>query len=292
MSRPLPVLITAEEIERRVAGLAEQIRPHYRGQPVTIVGVLAGSLMFLADLVRRLDVPLRIGLIQASSYQGTQSGKLSVGREMQGDVRGRHVLLLDDILDTGQTLRHLIGRVLELEPLSLKVAVLLRKKGRQRFEVGVDFVGFEIPDEFVVGYGLDYNDEYRHLPHVAVLPAEMCAATTANPTELAREQQNWILGCLESTAFKKFRKSRKADVSFSDACGWWGITENARGSQIDELLAGFVDKLIEVGQMISAGQPPSGDGRVGWGGGLRLGTGVNKFLEEKIQRHLRLIRER
>jgi hypoxanthine phosphoribosyltransferase len=173
MSRPLPVLITADQIDRRVGELAEQIAPLYRGKPLTIVGVLTGSMIFLSDLMRRLDGPLRIGLIQASSYRGTQSGALQVDRELQADVRGRHVLLLDDILDTGQTLRHLLGQLRELEPLSVRVAVLLRKQGKQRFDVSVDFVGFEIPDEFVVGYGLDYNDEYRHLPHVAVLPREM-----------------------------------------------------------------------------------------------------------------------
>ena len=186
MSRPLPVLITADQIERRVGELAAQIAPLYRGEPLTIVGILTGSLMFLADLVRRLDGPLRIGLIQASSYGGTQSGTLTVGREIQGDVRGRHVLLLDDILDTGQTLRHLVEHMRQLEPRSLRVAVLLRKQGKQRVEVSADFVGFEIPDEFVVGYGLDYNDEYRYLPHVAVLPREMYSERTgmephANP---------------------------------------------------------------------------------------------------------------
>src|SRR5437016_99991 len=127
MSRTLPVLISAEQIDRRVGELAAQIAPHYRGQPLTIVGVLTGSLMFLSDLVRRLDVPLRIGFIQASSYRGTatQPGALHIGKEIRGDVRGRHVLLLDDILDTGQTLQHLVGHLAELEPASIKVAVLL-----------------------------------------------------------------------------------------------------------------------------------------------------------------------
>jgi hypoxanthine phosphoribosyltransferase len=175
MSHSLPVLISAEQIHRRVCAMAEQIAPEYRGRPLTIVGVLTGSLMFLADLVRRLDVPLRISFIQASSYHGTatQPGSLHIDREMRGDLRGRHVLLLDDILDTGQTLRHLVGHLSELGAASIKVAVLLRKQGRQVHAVHVDYVGFDIPDEFVVGYGLDFNDEYRNLPHVAVLPREM-----------------------------------------------------------------------------------------------------------------------
>jgi hypoxanthine phosphoribosyltransferase len=169
------VLISAEQIHQRISELAEQIGPLYRGRPLTIVGVLTGSLMFLSDLVRRLDVPLRISFVQASSYRGTATrpGALQISREILADVRGRHVLLLDDILDTGQTLRHLVAHLSEQGPASVKVAVLLRKLGRQAHAVQADFVGFDIPDEFVVGYGLDYNDEYRHLPHVAVLPREV-----------------------------------------------------------------------------------------------------------------------
>jgi hypoxanthine phosphoribosyltransferase len=165
------VLITTEQIQERLTELAQDIAPTYRGQPLTIVGVLTGSLMFLADLVRRLDMPLRIGLIQASSYRGetTSAGKLTIGAEILADVRGRHVLLMDDILDTGQTLSHLVRHLRDQGALSVKVAVLLRKQKKLSHDVRVDFVGFDIPDEFVVGYGLDYNDEYRQLPYIAVL---------------------------------------------------------------------------------------------------------------------------
>ncbi|MBI3823985.1 MAG: hypoxanthine phosphoribosyltransferase [Planctomycetes bacterium] len=163
------VLITTEQIHARLDEMARQIAPEYHGQPLTIVGVLTGSVMFLADLVRRLDMPLRIGLIQASSYRGAVSGELRIDASLLADVRGRHVLLLDDILDTGQTLARLVQHLHEQGALSVKVAVLLRKQGRQVHPVNVDFVGFEIPDAFVVGYGLDYNDEHRQLPYVAVL---------------------------------------------------------------------------------------------------------------------------
>ena len=172
---PMRMLITTEQIQHRVTELAQEIGPAYRDRPLTIVGVLTGSLMFLADLVRRLEIPLRIALIQASSYRGkaTNPGELNVGSEILADVRGRHVLLLDDILDTGQTLSHLV-RMLQVQgALSVKVAVLLRKAGRQVHAVGVDYVGFEIPDEFVVGYCLDFNDEHRQLPYIAVLPREL-----------------------------------------------------------------------------------------------------------------------
>lgn len=168
----MKILLPADEIQRRVAELADQIALDYRDRAVTIVGVLTGSLIFLADLVRHLDLHLRIGLIQASSYRGetTTPGALAIGPELLPDVRGRHVLLLDDILDTGQTLSRLVSHLRGLEIASLRTAVLLRKQGRQQVTVEPDYTGFEIPDTFVVGYGLDYNDEYRHLPYLAILP--------------------------------------------------------------------------------------------------------------------------
>jgi hypoxanthine phosphoribosyltransferase len=168
----MEILIPAERIQARVGELAAQVAADYQGKSVTIVGVLTGSLMFMADLVRRLDLQLRLGFIQASSYRGetTTAGQLRVQPELLPDVRGRHVLLLDDILDTGQTLGHLTGHLRGLAVESVRVAVLLRKLGRQRVPFEPDYCGFEIPDRFVVGYGLDYNDEYRHLPYVGVLP--------------------------------------------------------------------------------------------------------------------------
>jgi hypoxanthine phosphoribosyltransferase len=169
----MQVLLSTERIQKRVAELAGQIAQDYRHRPATIVGVLTGSLMFLADLVRHLDLPLRIGLIQASSYRGmaTSPGELHIHPELLPDVRGRHVLLLDDILDTGQTLAYLLEHLRGLGTASLHSAVLLRKLGRQKVPVQPDYIGFDIPDAFVVGYGLDYNDEYRHLPYIAVLPS-------------------------------------------------------------------------------------------------------------------------
>jgi hypoxanthine phosphoribosyltransferase len=168
----MQTLISAERIQQRVSELARQIAGDYGDRPLTIVGVLTGSLMFLADLVRHLDLPLRIGFIQASSYRGTSTtpGRLHVQPELLPDLTGRHVLLLDDILDTGQTLHHLTEHLRGLGVASLRVAVLLRKQGRQQVPFEPDYCGFDIPDKFVVGYGLDYDDEYRHLPYVAVLP--------------------------------------------------------------------------------------------------------------------------
>jgi hypoxanthine phosphoribosyltransferase len=160
-------LISANQLQLRIVEMARVIATDFHNRPTTIVGVLTGCIMFLADLVRHLDLPLRIDLIQASSYRGatTTPGQLRIAANLVPDVKGRHVLLLDDILDTGQTFG-------DLGALSVRVAVLLRKQGRQQVPLEPDYCGFDIPDLFVVGYGLDFNDEYRHLPYVAVLPAQ------------------------------------------------------------------------------------------------------------------------
>jgi hypoxanthine phosphoribosyltransferase len=167
-------LIDESAIRKRGIELAHQIGNDYRDRPLTIVGVLTGSLVFLADLTRQLPIPHRIGVLQASSYRGatTVSGSLRVNLELVPDLQGRHVLLLDDILDTAQTLSSLVEEVKQLGPLSVRTVVLLRKLGRQSVPFEPDYCGFEIPDVFVVGYGLDYDDEFRHLPYLAGLDAE------------------------------------------------------------------------------------------------------------------------
>jgi hypoxanthine phosphoribosyltransferase len=171
-------LLGEEQIQGGVARLAGQIADHYAGRPLTVIGVLTGSVVLVADLIRRLDLPLRVGVIQARSYRGrdTLPGPLAIDRSMLPDIKGRDVLLVDDILDTGHTLAALVEQVAALEPRSVRSAVLLRKLGRQQVEFEPDYVAFEIPDVFVVGYGLDYQDAYRHLPYVAQLEAEDLAA--------------------------------------------------------------------------------------------------------------------
>lgn len=168
----MDVLISAEQIRARVDELAADIRAAYAGRPFTVVGILTGSMVFLADLIRRIDLPLQIGLIQASSYRGTATtpGELVVVDSLLPDVRGRHLLVLDDILDTGQTITRLVEHLLGKGAASVKTCVLLRKVGRQRVPFEPDYRGFDIPDRFVIGYGLDFNDEYRHLPFIGVMP--------------------------------------------------------------------------------------------------------------------------
>jgi len=164
-------LIPAADIERRVAELGRAIADDYRDRPLTILGVLTGSIVLVSDLIRQIDVPLRVGLIQASSYRGaaTAPGKLAVNAELVPDIAGRDVLLVDDIFDTGQTLATLLRTVATMNPRSVESAVLLWKEGRSRVDVRPGYHGFRIPNVFVVGYGLDYNDEYRHLPYIAAL---------------------------------------------------------------------------------------------------------------------------
>lgn len=168
---PVITLLSEDQLRVGVARMAAEIASRYAGRPLTIVGVLTGSLVVLADLIRLLDMPLRVGLVQTRSYRGnaTFPGALSINADMLTDVKGRDVLLLDDIFDTGHTLFQVISQLDALGPHSVRTAVLLRKRGRQQIELEPDFVGFEIPDEFVVGYGLDYNDLYRNLPYVAAL---------------------------------------------------------------------------------------------------------------------------
>lgn len=162
-------LLTTEQLHHGVVQLGREINETYGDRPLTIIGVLTGSVVVLADLIRLLEMPLRVGVVQASSYRGTIRGDLVINSELMPDIRGRDVLLVDDIFDTGRTLVEVIAQMQALGPTSLRSAVLLRKKERQEVTMDPDFVVFDIPDEFVVGYGLDYNDAYRNLTYLATL---------------------------------------------------------------------------------------------------------------------------
>ncbi len=167
-------LVSAEQIHASVDRLAAEIREREAGRPLTVIAVMTGSIIFLADLIRKLDMPLRVGVIQARSYAGTERGSLAVNADMLPDVAGRDVLVLDDIFDTGHTLREVLVFLDELGARSIRTAVLVLKQGKQLVSLRPDYVGFEIPDVFVVGYGLDYNDAYRNLPYLAALePADI-----------------------------------------------------------------------------------------------------------------------
>lgn len=164
------VLIREEQIRTRVQEIARDVQRDYKGKELAVVALLNGTVMFLADLIRELEMPLRLDFMGVSSYgAGTTSGNLVYTKELRLDVKGRHVLLVDDILDTGKTLKNVISKIKKLGPRSIKICVLLDKKEHRSEKVEADFVGFEIPDLFVVGYGLDYKEQYRNLPFVGVL---------------------------------------------------------------------------------------------------------------------------
>jgi hypoxanthine phosphoribosyltransferase len=164
------ILITDEQIARRVKSLAREIERDFQGREMVVVSLLSGTVMFLADLIRHLNLPLRLDFMGVSSYgSGTESGELVFTKELRLDVKGRDVLLVDDILDTGKTMRRVLAKLEALQPRRIKTCVLLDKPARRRENVIADYVGFEIPDLFVIGYGLDFAERYRNLPFVGVL---------------------------------------------------------------------------------------------------------------------------
>ncbi|EMB15217.1 hypoxanthine phosphoribosyltransferase [Rhodopirellula europaea] len=171
-------LIDESQLDDGVSKLAKEIDATYGDRPITVVAVMTGSLVLFADLIRRLSMPQRVGVIHASSYRGgTQAGKLEIDSKMLIDVQQRDVLLVDDIYDTGATLTKLSEAITNMGAASVSTAVLLRKQRLEQIGPRPDFVAFEIPDEFVVGYGLDYLDMYRNLPFIGVLEPDEIEAT-------------------------------------------------------------------------------------------------------------------
>lgn len=164
------VLITEEQLAQRVKILAHEIERDFHGRETVVVSLLSGTIMFLADLMRHLNLPLRLDFIGVSSYgAGTESGDLVFTKELRLDVCGRDVLLIDDILDTGKTMSRVLPKLRALKPRRIKVCVLLDKPERRVEKIKADYVGFSVPDFFVVGYGLDFAERYRNLPFVGVL---------------------------------------------------------------------------------------------------------------------------
>lgn len=167
----LEILIPSEALQARVRELGSQIAQDYAANPPLLVGVLKGSLVFLADLMRSIPLPASYDFVAISSYGAeTQStGQVRLIKDLDSPIHDRHVLVVEDIYDTGLTLNYLLGQLRQREPASLRVCTLLSKPGRHQVEVEIAYYGFEIPDRFVVGYGLDYAERYRNLPFIAVL---------------------------------------------------------------------------------------------------------------------------
>ena len=168
------VLITKEEIEKRTAELAAEISRDYKGKKLIMICVLTGAMVFFADLIRKIEIPLEVDTIVASSYGAgmTTSGSVRISKDIKYDISGKSVILVEDIIDTGVTLKTLNQMLATRAPESLKVCSLLDKPSRRRVDFEGDYVGFKIPDEFVVGYGLDYAEQYRNLPEVCTLNPE------------------------------------------------------------------------------------------------------------------------
>ncbi len=164
------VLIGADRIQARVAEMGAQISRDYAGRPLTLVGVLKGSFVFLADLMRAIDLPLTVDFISISSYEGTRStGIVQITGDLSRPIEGQEVVVVEDIVDTGLTMRYLLDNLATRKPASLRVAALLVKPSRARAQIPVAYLGFEIADEFVVGYGLDCDGRYRNLPYIGVI---------------------------------------------------------------------------------------------------------------------------
>ncbi len=173
------VLITEQELARRVKELGAQISQDYAGENLFLVSVLKGSVVFMADLMRCISIPHSIDFMATSSYGAStqSSGVVQILKDLEESIEGQHVLIVEDIIDSGHTLAYLRRLILARNPATLRICALLDKKERREADVPVEYVGFSIPNEFVVGYGLDFNEHYRNLPFVGVLKPECYLAT-------------------------------------------------------------------------------------------------------------------
>ena len=170
------VLVSEEQIHARVAELGAQISADYTGRELTLVSVLKGSLPFMADLMRAISIPVSIDLMEVSSYGGTateSSGLVRILKDLSSSIDGRDVMIVEDIIDTGLTLNYLIRYLRGKNPRSLHICTLLDKPARRLVDIPIDYLGFTIPDQFVIGYGLDYGEHYRNLPFIGVLKPEV-----------------------------------------------------------------------------------------------------------------------
>jgi hypoxanthine phosphoribosyltransferase len=168
------VLIPRVDIDKMVIQLANQISEDYKGKEIVMVGVLKGSFIFMADLVRKIDVPMALDFMSVSSYYGStkSSGIVKIIKDMDIDIEDKHVIIVEDIIDSGLTLQHLKELLYTRNPASLRVCAAFDKPDRRKADITADYVGMKIPDEFIIGYGLDFDGKYRNLPDVCILEIE------------------------------------------------------------------------------------------------------------------------
>ncbi len=171
------VLFTAEDLEQRVSELGKQITTDYEGRELLVIGVLKGANVFLGDLIRHIDLPMEIDFIAAASYGNSteSSGVVRLLKDLDYPIENRHVLLIEDLIDTGLTLHYLAENLKARLPASFRICTLLDKPERRKVAMEVDYKGFDIPDEFIVGYGIDFSQKYRNLPYIATLKPEVYA---------------------------------------------------------------------------------------------------------------------
>lgn len=161
------ILINRSRLEKRIEELAKQIEKDYEGKNLVFIGILKGSVMFMTELAKNIKSNVEMEFMEVSSYEGTEStGNIRINSDIRNSIKGKDVIIVEDIIDTGRTLTFLIDYLKQKEPNSLKIATMLSKPSRRILELNVDYIGFSINDEFVVGYGLDYNEKYRNLPYI------------------------------------------------------------------------------------------------------------------------------
>ncbi|GAB6183520.1 hypoxanthine phosphoribosyltransferase [Thermodesulfovibrio hydrogeniphilus] len=167
-------LISEEQIQKKVSELARKITNDYKNKDLLVIGILKGAFIFFSDLVRQIKAPLKVDFIIASSYiKDKSSGEVNIHYFPREEIKGKDVLLVEDIIDTGISLQAIREKILSMEPASLKICVLLDKKERRVVEVPIDYLGFSIPNKFIVGYGLDYNEMFRNLPYLTIFKKEL-----------------------------------------------------------------------------------------------------------------------
>ena len=170
MSETVSVMISEEDVDRRIREMAEQITKDYGGEELKLICILKGSVFFTTELAKRIDLPVKLDFMSVSSYEGTaSSGRIKIVKDLDDSIAGENVLVVEDIVDSGRTLSFLLDMLMNRSPKSLRLCTLLDKPDRRVVDVDVDYTGFRIPDEFVVGYGLDYNQRYRALPYIGIL---------------------------------------------------------------------------------------------------------------------------
>jgi len=171
MNEKISILISEKEIEKRLNEITEQISNDFNGKTITLICVLKGAVMFMVDIAKKLNQEVEFDFMDVSSYGSgtTSSGNIKINKDLENSIEGKNVLLVEDIIDSGRTLYYLINYLKSKKPASLKLCTLLDKPDRREFDINVDYIGFKIEDNFVVGYGLDYNQKYRNLPYIGIL---------------------------------------------------------------------------------------------------------------------------